>query len=462
MDKETGFLELGWYGNVVGKFRLSGSGRRMNVHWQGENHPYGFLFDGENKTSEPRLLKTLAPEGWLSEVLDSPDPVTYIGEGIRFLSNLTISPNTKALCDRLDIDRVHVRLKDCTDENGVYTGLYGATCPSAINGAFEKQLASYWNNPLMPKFSGVQMKIPVSLYPDENGKPLITPAGRTSFSHILKFPGTAFHEPMAALEWMGLQMAQKAGLDTSKHALVELPGGMPPALIVERFDIPKAEDDGSKQYLIADFCTLMGKDPAMFKTGGNSEDLSRKLMDISSDPKTDAKLMFRKNALAWFISDYDMHMKNFSVLKTYDVATQTTDIRLSPVYDTLPTTVMPAKGDKDLSLKIGGRSNGLKLQNFVMFGKSLGLDEETVKAELKDTGERIARAAVEIASNPPSQIANHERCAFALKHAATEIVDRVKAFGYEVPEWTPVRPDSTMRKEMKRWGQENLPSLVMS
>lgn len=445
MDTDMSLLEFAWYGHVIGRFSVKPDN---SIDWKGEDHPFPYLFFGESKRTPPTLLKHLAPEGWLNDILNNPDRSVYFEKGIRFLSNITISKNAECVYQTLDIDRILTPLNDHTSDKGVFTGNYEGPSPQENRRAFRDSLAIYMRSKTMPKFSGAQLKIPASLFPTEEGNSILMPANSSVFSHILKFPGTDYFEPIASLEWMGLQISQSIGLKTSKHSLVDLGHKEAPALLVERFDIPQNDEDRNK-YLIADFTTITGLDPKIHKYGQNAELLGKKILEISSNPEQDTRDFFKRNILAYFLGDLDMHMKNVSVLTVINPDSNTIETRLSPVYDTLCTMALPSKGDQNLSLKIAGKNSNLREANFVQFGRSLLIDEEEARHILRETAEEIAKKAIEIASNPPDPIVNNERCLFSLKHAATEVVEKVKAFGFNTPNWEPVKPDKERRREMR-------------
>lgn len=63
------------------------------------------------------------------------------------------------------------------------------------------------------------------------------------FTHILKPAGTSGFEQMPVVEWLCLELGRMAGLATAQAALIAMPRGMPPALVIKRFDIRENGDD---------------------------------------------------------------------------------------------------------------------------------------------------------------------------------------------------------------------------
>jgi HipA-like C-terminal domain len=83
----------------------------------------------------------------------------------------------------------------------------------------------------------VQIKAPMTLAPDGR----LSPRTGTPFTHIVKPAGTSGFEALPLVEWVGLTPAREAGFVVPATALIAMPDGMPPALLVERFDIRRLE-----------------------------------------------------------------------------------------------------------------------------------------------------------------------------------------------------------------------------
>ncbi len=427
------------YGELAGQLILDGNGfSRYDWKWLSANTPASKLLEDGNPSRVPFFLKVLQPEGWLADELlhGNPKDPAYLKEGLRYLSNITIVDGNSHLMDGVAIDRHEVHLTEYTGADGVFNGCYSGPAADKISGAMEQQVAALWKSPVMPKFSGAQIKIPMSLHYDG----VLSVANPTAFTHILKLPGDGHFQSLGAVEWMALELSDAAGLQTSKHALVDMPCDMPPALVVERFDIPEKDDEHSR-YLISDFCSLGNLDPETYKRSLSDKKCIDVLKKASTDPDN-MEALFKRLAFAYIIGDYDAHLKNLSVIKQMDVRNPNKiSIKFSPTYDAVTTTVFMPKLRK-LSVSIGGAYDNVSLDQLTSLGKKCGLNPEIARAMILDMAEAIAFRAADIANKPPEIAKKYPECALALKLAATDIIDRVSTLGANVPDWCPIRPTS--------------------
>ena len=141
------------------------------------------------------------------------------------------------------------------------------------------------------------------------------PAWALPFTHILKPAGTGGFEALPLIEWLGLSLARAIGLPVPEAALVRMPDGMPPALLVERFDIRDARRrpaTGSPWRT----CARCSTSSRTTKYTGTIERVARAIRALSSAPDDDLLILLRRVLFAWLIADGDMHLKNMALLKT--------------------------------------------------------------------------------------------------------------------------------------------------
>lgn len=428
-------LAVAYFREVIGYIDTDGP----KDNWESTNTPLARFLENSHPGEKPNTFKFLQPEGWLAGVLEGKN---YVEDGIRFLSNLTIVNDGSRVLDKIGIDTLHARLADCTDEHGVFQGSYQGPTSSSFTPTFESDLAELWKNELMPKFSGAQVKIPVSLLPDQNGGHIVMSAVRTTFSHILKVPREGYYASLPATEWLGLELAKRAGLETAEHALVEMPDGMAPALLIERFDLPDINDDLRHLLRISDFCNVTGLPP--LEHNKYSTDISvcfAALEKQSSDPEADRIALFKRVVLSTLIGDGDMHLKNISVLKSFDRDTGEVTVRFAPVYDSMTTKIYPELDSRVSALNFdpqpehGGiysRSIGSR-SDLIEIAEKNGISYNDADAIIDHIAQSVADNVVEISRNPPEIFNNHPACLFALKCAATEIIMRGDA--PNPPDW---------------------------
>ena len=106
-------------------------------------------------------------------------------------------------------------------------------------------------------------------------------------------------------------------------------------------------------------------------------------------------------------------------------------------------------------MPIAGKTNNLKMGDFMKFARTLKLDEQRATEIVNEVVDAVVSGAAEIAANPPEPIRRNESVAFALKHIATEIIDQAAEFGAAVPEWEPVRTTKSQRRAMKMYARKN-------
>ncbi|HRC27183.1 MAG TPA: HipA domain-containing protein, partial [Alphaproteobacteria bacterium] len=437
-----------WYDRLIGSLVHEGD----EIIWAGQSPQYFKIFDVADETQEPAVIKNLEPEGWLSNVLDYRSQWPYLEEGLCFLSNIRIvAPQHKeAFLALAPKDVLKGRIENFCREDGVFSGTYEGPSGNGVMLEMAKSVAAFWQDKTMPRLSGAQMKLPMCLHQDGRLVPALGEGD--SFTHLLKLPGSDKLGSLGALEWLSLRVAEKVGIETSKHALVSLPDGLPPTLMVERFDIPETPDD-SRKILMQDFCSL-AKIPSHQKNEGSVESCAKLLKGISTDWVKDRESLFDRVVLSYALRDGDMHRKNLSVLKTIEGCDpQTLTVRLSPAYDIVNTIVFQEKDE--MALTLNGKRERLDRKTWEYLGKTLGM-------ESKDAGDRamrligdVAAKAVEIARSLPPEIAVHPSCVHMIERAVTETVDLAKRNGLQTPPWDSVydqkeKPTREQAKYAKR------------
>jgi serine/threonine-protein kinase HipA len=334
----------------------------------------------------PPFVVSLLPEGWLESVLHDRDERAMLRSGRRYMSNITVAENAAELA-ALPPDVLATRLADhCAA--GVFTGTYAGPGRSAMEHDFERNLAKIYDRADTPRLSGVQIKAPMTLEPDGR----LSPSIGTPFTHILKPAGTGGFEALPLVEWIGLALAREAGFTVPATALIAMPDGMPPALLVERFDI---RTDANDRRLLAmeDLCSVLDLTPAA-KYDGTIERVARALRALSTSPDEDLPILMKRVVFAWLIADGDMHLKNMAVLKIAEPRDPAfRSVRLAPVYDTLTTRVFPRLEHDRMALKLNGKDERLKRADFLAVSAVAGLRASDTHAAIDEVLDRM-RAAI--------------------------------------------------------------------
>jgi serine/threonine-protein kinase HipA len=257
-----------------------------------------------------------------------------------------------------------------------------------IEETFEQNLARLFARAETPRLSGVQIKAPMCL----TAKGVLIPAVEQPFTHILKPAGTAGFETLPVVEWLCLELGRAAGFEVPAAALIEMPDGMPPALVVERFDIRRSTDD-HRLLAMEDFCSILDLSTAA-KYDGTIERMARGLRPLSTDPVADLELLFRRALFAWLIADGDMHLKNLAVLKIAEPgARQFTSVRFAPLYDAVTTRVFPGLAGDRMALKLNGKDDRLTRQDFITLARTIDVPIARAEAMMSETAARLSKIA---------------------------------------------------------------------
>lgn len=335
----------------------------------------------------PAFIESLLPEGWLAQVLHERDEREALRRGRRYMSNIVIVQNRAELAT-LPADVLATPLAAFADA-GRFTGRYGGPARGKIEETFEQKLARIYERAETPRLSGVQIKAPMSLLADGD----LVPAIDQPFTHILKPAGTAGYETLPVVEWLCLEFGRAAGFDVPSAALIEMPDGMLPALVVERFDIRRGPQD-QRRLALEDFCSILDL-PASAKYDGTIERMARSLRPLSTDPAADLNTLFRRAIFAWLIADGDMHMKNLALLKTADAGAKAfTTVRFAPLYDAVTTRVFPGLGNDRMALKLNGKDDRLNAQDFLALARTIGLTAGDAGAAVTELAARLAERAL--------------------------------------------------------------------
>jgi len=247
-ENPTAF-NLFWYGEKIGSFTFGG-----RKEWHPEPG-YESMFVMDELGKLPCFLDNINPDGWLKGALEVELQTEYVAKGLRFLSNFVIVREGERT-DNIVVDELLCGLGQYTGENGVFTGRYEAHQGMAGEDDHDAALKDNWKDRHMPRLSGAEQKLFMTLYPCGT----MQPAQRTSFTHFAKYPGVGGYESLGLNEFLGMKMAKAAGLSVPPFALVDQ-GEHPPLFCVERFDIPHEHDPQAQhKILMQDFCTLMQKE----------------------------------------------------------------------------------------------------------------------------------------------------------------------------------------------------------
>ena len=375
-------LVVAWHGLPLGHLTHDG----FEWRWRPTRKSAPPLLRETTPGKLPAFIESLLPEGWLAQVLHPRDEREALRQGRRYMSNIAIVEDAAEL-GTLPADVLQAPLSRFT-EGGRFTGAYAGPGRGQLEDSFERNLARLFERAETPRLSGVQIKAPMCLLPDGR----LAPAVDQPFTHIFKPAGTAGFESLPVVEWLCLELGRAAGFEVPPAALVEMPDGMPPALVVERFDIRRDAGD-PRMLAMEDFCSILDL-PASAKYDGTIERAARGLRPLSTDPSADLEVLFRRALFAWLVADGDMHLKNLALLKAAEPGSRRFGaVRFAPLYDAVTTRVFPGLAGDRMALKLNGRDDQLTRRDFAALARTIDLPAARADAALARVAGSVREAA---------------------------------------------------------------------
>lgn len=374
-------LVVAWHGAPIGHLVHDGFEWRWTPSESGGPPPVRQTTPGKL----PPFIVSLLPEGWLERVLKDKDERTLLRSGKRYMSNISIVERESELAT-LPSDVLLTRLAQHT-RGGVFTGRYDGPGRDHIERDFEHALAKLYDNADTPRLSGVQIKAPMYL----SGDGSLAPSTGKPFTHILKPAGTSGFEALPVVEWISMELGRAAGFVVPATAFVAMPDRMPPALVVERFDIRESRSD-ERRLALEDLCSVLDLSPHD-KYRATMERVAKAVRPLSTSPEEDLLILFKRAAFAWIIADGDMHLKNLALLKISGRGEWGFgSVRVAPLYDAVTTRVFPRLQHDHLALKMNGKDDDLDRTDFRAFAATIGLKAAEAEAAIDDMGARLAGA----------------------------------------------------------------------
>jgi len=154
------------------------------------------------------------------------------------------------------------------------------------------------------------------------------PFGTMSTTHILKPPGQAQLDGLAANEHLCLRLARELGMETATSDLWTFAGEQ--ALVVRRYDRLRREDGTWIRIHQEDAGQALAVSPLRKyerEGGPGAPAIVQLLLEESSDPDADVGAFFDALAHNWVMGGTDGHGKNYSLL------IRPGSVRLAPLYD---------------------------------------------------------------------------------------------------------------------------------
>ncbi|CAH2404936.1 HipA domain-containing protein [Mesorhizobium ventifaucium] len=408
-------LLVAWHGDPLGRIIHDG----FEWRWKPVRRSGPPLVRQGATGKLPAFIESLLPEGWLAQVLHQRDEREALRRGKRYMSNIAVV-ESQAELNALPRDKLDTELVAFIDD-GRFTGRYLGPSRGEIQETFEHNLAQLFARAETPRLSGVQIKAPMNLGSDGE----LLPAIDLPFTHVLKPAGTAGFEMLPVVEWLCLELGRAAGFQVPAAALIDMPDGMSPALVVERFDVRRGPTD--RRFLaLEDFCSVLDL-PASAKYDGTIERMARGLRPLSTDPAADIETLFRRAFFAWLIADGDMHLKNLALLKIAESGSKRFDtVRFAPLYDAVTTRVFPGLGGDRMALKLNGKDDRLTRQDFLTLARTIELPVARAEEATGSIAAALRKAVPTLAL--PSFLERADAAQTAAERVKAIVRDRAEAF----------------------------------
>lgn len=215
---------------------------------------------------------------------------------------------------------------------------------------------------------GVQPKLSMSFNTENKKDQRLTVVGALGGNYIFKPPSENYPE-MPANEHLTMKMAALFNIDVVPHSLIRLASGKL-SYITKRID---RNEDGSKIHIIDMFQVIEAFD----KYRGSMERIGKAIHKYADNTFLDILRFYELTVFSYLTGNNDMHLKNFSMLKTsYGWA-------LSPAYDLLNIAIVNPQDTDELALTIAGKRKKINKKILTDFGMDLGLSKKQINSVYK-------------------------------------------------------------------------------
>ncbi len=217
---------------------------------------------------------------------------------------------------------------------------------------------------------GVQAKLSMSLVNEaiNNNHSRLTVVGALGGDYIFKPPNADYPE-MPENEHVTMRIAEAFGINTVQSTLIRLKSGEL-SYLTKRID---RKFNGTKIHMLDMFQITEAFD----KYRSSMERIGKALNRYAGNTLLDKLYFFEITVFSFLTGNNDMHLKNFSMIRT-DAGWS-----LSPAYDLLNVAIVNPEDTEELALTIDGKKKKFTKFHFEEFGKGLGLTNKQVTSVFK-------------------------------------------------------------------------------
>lgn len=225
--------------------------------------------------------------------------------------------------------------------------------------------------------TGVQPKLSLTIekVPNDPKRSRFTIVGLWG-GYILKPPTETFPY-LPENEDVTMHLSEVFGLPTALHSLIRLKSGEL-AYLTKRFDRTKMG-----KIAMEDMCQLT-ETLTNDKYRSSMEKIGKQISNFSTRPGIDVITFFEMTILSFLTGNADMHLKNFSLLRTIQ-----NDIILSPAYDLVCTKIAMPEDKDEMALTINTKKRRLKKSDFDSLAKNMKIPEKVMENSYRKLADRI-------------------------------------------------------------------------
>ncbi len=213
---------------------------------------------------------------------------------------------------------------------------------------------------------GVQPKLSMSLVKEaqEKGGIRLTVVGALGGRYIFKPPTDKFKE-IPENEHLTMRIAEVFGIRVVPSSLIRLASGEL-SYMTKRID---RTESGAKIHMVDMFQITEAFD----KYKSSMEKVGKAINTYSDNTLLDKILFFELSIFSFLTGNNDMHLKNFSMIKS------PSGWVLAPAYDLLNVTIVLSDDTEELALSLEGKKKKIRKEHFIKFGKGLALTDKQIE-----------------------------------------------------------------------------------
>lgn len=212
--------------------------------------------------------------------------------------------------------------------------------------------------------TGVQPKLSLEIQNTSKKEKRFTIVGLWG-NYILKPPLPRYPQ-MPEIEDLTMHLSELLDIRTARHSLIRISSGEL-AYITKRFDRA-----GGQKLQVEDMAQLT-ETLTERKYKSSMEKIAAAIRKYSTNTQLDLINLFEVTLFSFITGNADMHLKNFSLLRTED-----NDIVYSPAYDLLSTKLLIPQDMEELALTLNGKKSNFKRRDFDEFASRLGINTKAL------------------------------------------------------------------------------------